>query len=111
MSDGEDVVIARDATDTWSLTVDPAGSNDNALPASTPTIGGPVRLELCGTTQNAGTNWATATPGPGFSNLVVSGAGGVGIWHGGKSHTFMWDHITDLGSGFNDSVQLHSRLG
>jgi len=103
--DGSVLRIARDGANVWALTVDPTGANENVLPAGTPNHTGPVRGSLLGVSTIAGV-WASATPGPGFSNFAVAGAGALNLWYGQVTHDFMWDHVSDLGAGINNDIQF-----
>lgn len=96
--DGTVLRIARDGGNVWSLRVDPGGVNEDVLPAGPPNHVGPVRASMLGVSTIAGV-WASGTPGPGFSNFAVGGAGSLNLWYGQMTHDFMWDHITDLGAG------------
>ena len=103
--DGGILRIARDGADVWSMTADVGVANEDMLPAVTPSYTEETQIWLFGLTETA-SRWAGAAVGPGFSDIDVSGAGSVGAFEGAAEHSFMWDHITDLGAGFNGNAQL-----
>lgn len=102
--DGDVIEVSRDGADNWSIIVDPDTTAEDITPAGV-SYDGPANIVIGGYT-NAAIDFATGTPGPGFSDIAVSGAGFLGRYEGGVKHTFAWDHITDLGAGVTTDVQL-----
>jgi hypothetical protein len=80
------------------------GANENITPATPPTLTDPMCLYF-GAGSRSTSTWSNAYPGPGFSNLAISGTGGIGRYKGGVIHKFMWDALNDLGS-VNKAVNL-----
>jgi hypothetical protein len=103
--DGETIRIARDAANAWTLNIDQSGAPESVLPAVTPAYSEDVCLWIFGLTDT-GINFAVGGDGPGFSQVSWGGAGSLGKYDGSVPYQFMWDHVTDLGSGFNGSVEL-----
>lgn len=103
--EGNVIRISRTAG-VWAMVHDPAGAADDLMPAIVPVSTDPVRI-LLGACCRVGANWTTATPGPGFSDIVVSGAGALGLYVGSVTHIFEWDHETDLGAGYNGTAQMY----
>jgi len=104
-ADGSVLRIARDASNVWTLRLNPDSDNEDLLPANKPAHADDMQIWLFGVT-NYTTHWVIATPGPGFSDLDVSGAGSLGKYEGEVSHNYMWDHVSDLGAGFSSALQL-----
>jgi hypothetical protein len=110
VSDGTVLRIARNNSNEWSITLDPSGSAEDLTPTGSD-YADSVQLWLFCVT-NAAANWATASPGPGFSNIAVSGSGAVDLWEPeiGVTSEFMWDHVVDLGAGVVAGIQFHADL-
>jgi len=108
--EGDVLRMERDGADAWTLTVDPDGSPTDTTPTGDDY---PEDMQTwLFSYQGSGSNIATGDPGPGFRDIDVSGAGSVGKWEGGHGYaqSFDWDHVTDLGTGFNGGVQFWTRL-
>jgi hypothetical protein len=102
---GETIRIARDAANAWTLNIDQSGVPESVLPTVTPAYSEDVCLWIFGLTET-GNNFASGGDGPGFSQASWGGAGALGKYDGSVSYQFMWDHVTDLGSGFNGSIEI-----
>jgi hypothetical protein len=102
--EGEVIEIARDGSDVWSITVDPDGTPTDITPVGA-NYSGPVNMTMGGYTTSS-SSMSGATPDPGFSNLLVAGAGSLGRYEGGQQHLFAWDHISDIGAGVTAKAEM-----
>jgi hypothetical protein len=106
VSDGTVIRIARNSSDVWSVTLDPAGSAEDITPGSGTNFAQDARLWMFGYTSTAST-WAASDPPPGIEDVDVSGAGSLGRYDGSLRHDFMWNHVADMGADKNNKVELY----
>ncbi len=104
VANGMVIRIARTAG-VVSMVLDPAGVAENLKPAALIDYPDPVQIILFGCCE-LGNHWATVDPTPGFASIDVSGAASLVVYDGAVDHFFAWDHVTDLGGGINDGIEL-----